>query len=626
MIIQALARYYDILAADPECPIARQGYSTVPVSFSLALSPDGELRGLVPLVQTQQRGKKMIEVSRRMVVPERVVRTVGVKANFLCDTAAYVLGISEKDDVAPQYSAARFAAFCELHFNLLDGVDCPEAYAVLRFLQTHDPRLARDHPLISTHMDDLLKAANLVFRLDGEDRFVHETPLLRRVWESHREANSAAEMGQCLATGEYTAIARLHPALKGVRDAQSSGASLVGFNAPAYESYNRAKGQGWNAPTGERAVFAYTTALNYLLSRESHLPKLSIGDTTVVYWAESPDKTYTDLFSTLFNPDWLTQLSDEPQRDTEAEDLLREMADKIKRGAALDAEQLVANLDENVRFFVLGLAPNAARISVRFFHSDPFIKIVERILKHYQDLKIQREFENQPANIPLYVILGETISKKAKDKESSPLMSGALMRAILMGTPYPAAVYSAILTRIRVDADDPQNHIRRVNYPRAALIKAYLTRKYRTKPESSVQEVLCMALNEQSTYPAYLLGRLFAVLEKAQAEAQGDLNAPIKDRFFSSSCASPITAFPRLLRLSQHHLAKLETPRKIYFERLIGAIMNSLQVDPRPFPAHLSLDDQGVFVLGYYHQRTAFFVSTKPAQAAANHQPVTEIE
>jgi CRISPR-associated protein Csd1 len=251
------------------------------------------------------------------------------------------------------------------------------------------------------------------------------------------------------------------------------------------------------------------------------------------------------------------------------------------------------------------LAPNAARVSVRFFLTDPFQKIVERMMQHYRDLEIVKEFDNQPAYITVRHILDETISKKARDQQASPLMAGALFRAILTDSPYPAALYYAIINRIRADVDD--RGVQKIGYVRAAVIKAFLIRKYRNQPKNPIQEVLVMSLNEQSTIPAYVLGRLFAVLEKVQQEAIGDTNASIKDRYFTSACASPASVFPVLLRLSQHHISKAEHGRSS--DRRIEEILNLLDIEKNPIPSHLSLDEQGIFILGYYHQRPAFYIS-----------------
>ncbi len=604
MILQALARYYEILAEDPESGIVPYGYSQANISFAVLLTENGSMKEIIPLFQVETRGKKQIEVPKRMVVPERVIRTVQVSANFLCDSSPYVFGISDKDEKKPEYAIDRFNAFCELHHQLLDGVDCVEAQALLAFLNRFDPKSARSHPLIVERLDGLLAGGNLVFMLEGRAGFLHEVPELRRAWEAYRTGKASSATGQCLVTGEMAPIARLHNNLKGVKNAQPSGASLVGFNARAYESYNRTDGQGLNAPTSEKAAFEYTAALNRLLSKESENPKFYVGDATVVYWAESPNRAYSEVFSTLFDPDWANTEEQAARRDPRANQRLREIAEKIKSGAPLDTSGLLQGLEPDTKFYVLGLSPNAARVAVRFFYHDPFDRIVQRIMAHYDDLQIEREFEDQPARITIRQMVTETVSKKASKQEAAPLLAGAVLRAMLTGAPYPAALFYAIINRVRADVDDKGKGIRKINYTRAAAIKAYLLRKYRSQPQSPIQEVLCMSLNEQSTQPAYLLGRLFAVLEKAQQDAIGDVNASIKDRYFTSACANPASAFPVLLRLSQHHIAKED---KYKNDRRIEQILNLLDVEANPIPARLTLDEQGVFILGYYHQRADFY-------------------
>ncbi|MBW7883708.1 MAG: type I-C CRISPR-associated protein Cas8c/Csd1 [Caldilineaceae bacterium] len=608
MILQALKRYYDILVQDPDTVIPQFGYSTVGVSFALNISAEGDLLDILPQFNQEQRGKKIVEVPRPMVLPQQVKRSVNVAPNFLWDNSVYVLGLSEDDATKPTYSLARFQAFRHLHRQLLTGVESRAARAVLAFLERHDPAACRDHPTIARHLEVLMKGGNLVFLF--ENAFVHRDPVIRRAWETFKSVQSVDQM-QCLVTGETVSIARLHPSLKRVRDAQPSGATLVGFNAAAYESYNRS--QGLISPVGEVATFAYTTALNYLLSDANPNKKFYLGDTTVVYWAESKNRAYETAFASILEPEYVEEQPAQQQIGRKrAEAALKTAAERVKRTQTLDLDGLLTDLrDENPQFYVLGLAPNAARVSVRLFIADPFGDVVRNITAHYQDLKIVREFDGQPKYLTVEHILSETVSKKTRDKKAAPLMAGAVVRAILTNAPYPAALYYAIINRIRADMDDSEKRIHKINYVRAAVIKAFLIRKYRLQPHNPFKEVLAVALNEQSTIPAYLLGRLFAVLEKVQQEAIGSINASIKDRYFTSACASPRSVFPTLLRLSQHHIAKAEYGRAS--DRRIQDILNMLDVERNPIPARLTLDEQGVFVLGYYHQRAAFYTkATEP--------------
>jgi CRISPR-associated protein Csd1 len=600
MILQSLNRYYDILLEDPDTKIAAFGYSTVGVSFALDISRDGELLNVLPLFEQVQRGKKMVEVSRAMIVPAQVKRAVNIAPNFLWDNTVYVLGISDQDEKKPKYSQDRFKAFCRWNSDLLSGVDDDVARAVIAFLQTHNPQTAREHPAIANHLEALLKGGNLVFMFGGD--FVHRNKRIRQVWETSLTGQDANRM-QCLVTGDVAPIARLHPSLKRVRGAQAVGASLVSFNERAYESYNRTKGQGLNSPVSEKAAFAYTTVLNYLLSDANPNKKLFMGDATVVYWAESENRAYESAFAAFVDPAELEEDSAAKQTGRrKAEQTLQTVTEKVARAQMLDLDALLADLgDENPRFHVLGLSPNAARVSVRFFITDPFERIIDNIKAHYRDLAIVKEYDDQPDYLTVRRILYETVSKKARDQDAAPLLAGAVFRAILTNAPYPAALYYAIINRVRADMDDKEKRITKINYVRAAVIKAFLTRKYRYQPTNPFKEVLTMALNEQSTNPAYLLGRLFAVLEKVQAEAIGNVNASIKDRYFTSACASPRSVFPILLRLSQHHISKLKYGYT--YDNRIQEVVGLFDIENNPIPARLNLDEQGVFILGYYHQR-----------------------
>jgi CRISPR-associated protein Csd1 len=613
MILQALARYYDILLAggeDSEIPLP--GYSVANVSYALNLSAQGELLDIFTQFKQVLRGRKMVDKPRSMIVPEQAGRSGKTPpAYFLCDNNAYVLGISPDDADYPKYSQQRFEAFRQLNKEILSKADCAEARAVIAFLDEYDPAVGREHPVIARYIDDILKAgkANFVFMLNGG--FVHKNAEICRVWEAHNQLGGDDYIGQCLVTGEIAPIASLHSIkIKGIPPYQG-GVALVGFNDRAYESYNRTNGQGLNSPVSKKAMLAYSKALNYLLSDENENKKIMVGNTTVVYWAESENKACANFFSSLFQSD-----TDEPEgtktvRDKTGEQLLKAIANKVKRGQELDEESLFKEIDGDTRFYVLGLeAPNRGRAAVRFFYSDPFKKIVRRITQHYSDLQIG--VDEKHAAITPYRIVNETVSKKAKKQEPAPLLAGAVFHAIFTNSPYPAALYYAIINRIRADVDDEKLKISKINHLRAAVIKAYLIRKYRHQSQHPFQEVLIMSLNEQSTIPAYVLGRLFAVLEKAQQDAIGDVNASIKDRYFTSACASPASVFPILLRLSQHYVSKSD---KYNNDRRIQDILGLLDVEKNPIPSRLTLDEQGIFVLGYYHQRAAFYVKNSAQES-----------
>ena len=607
MILQSLYNYYQILLKDDSLDIAPPGYSAANVSFALNLSSTGELLDIFPFTTKYFDGKKERERNyRRMIVPEQVKRSSGIAANFLCDNAAYVLGISDKEAKDTLYAQKRFEAFRELNTEILAKANNAVARAVVAFLQKHDPQTACQHPVIARHLEALLEGGNIIFQVKGQN--VLDDPEIRSVWEEYKFGQEAVKM-QCLVTGEIEPIARLHPSIQGVRDANPTGASLVGFNERAYESYNRMKGQGLNSPVSQRVASGYGVALNYLLSNQNPNRKIYLGDTTVVYWAESENKSYASAFAALINPEFLEGESVEDQSARkEAEKKMGETAEKVQKVQALDITKLRVGLDDSTRFYVLGLASNAARLAVRFFLTEPFGVFAERIMQHYEDLKIEKEFANQPDYLSPYRILAECVSPKVtrrddEVKSSWSLLGGALIRSILMGAPYPEGLYTAILNRIRHDSDEEKRNIK-INYVRAAYIKAHLLRKYRRQDQNPYQEALNMSLNESFNHPAYVLGRLFAVLERAQREAIGqNINATIKDRYFTSACATPASVFPTLLRLAHHWTAKAEYGG--VSDRKIQDLLDMLEAEP--FPSRLTLDEQGIFVLGYYHQRAAFY-------------------
>ncbi len=618
MILQSLYNYYQILREDPDVEIAEPGYSNAPVSHALNLSLKGELLDIVPLYVLDQKGK---ERPRQMNVPAQIKRSgVSPKPNFMCDYSAFVLGIPEQKGKDSEYGLRRYNEFQRHNIGILSNVDSPAAHAVSAFLQNHNPQRAAENPVIARHLDALLQGRNLIFQVEGKNAL--DDPKIRRAWEKYHLGRDALEM-QCLVTGEIELVARLHPDIKGVVGAQTKGASLVSFNERAYESYNRTKGQGLNSPVSQRVASGYGVALNYLLSPQNPNPKIRLGDMTVVYWADTPEKRYASVFYAFLNPEFQQAQEEDETKDAkdngkrtrakEAEKALGAVAESVQQGKAIDLAALREGLDDSTRFYVLGLAPNASRLSVRFFLTEPFGVFAERIMQHYDDLQIEKEYPNQPTYLSPYRILAECVSPKVtrrddEVKKSWSLLGGAFIRSILTGAPYPEGLYAAFLNRIRHDTDETNDEGRRrnvkINYIRAAYIKAHLIRKYRRQGNNPYQEVLQMSLNPSYTHPAYVLGRLFAWLEKAQLEALGqNINATIKDRYFTSACATPASVFPTILRLSHHWTGKAEYGTNL--EKNIQAMLDMLEA--KPFPPRLTLEEQGVFVLGYYHQRAAFY-------------------
>ena len=566
MILQALTRYYEDLLQRGE--IDSPGWAPARISYALCLDAEGRLVQIVPILEETELGKRTVLQPQPIPLPAAVKRTAGIASNFLWDNSAYLLGIGQKGK--PERSRACFAAAAALHHAVLDGVDAPAARAILAYFDTWRPEQAAEHPALAGQMTEVTAGVNLLFRVDGQ--FPQEDAAVRAAWERYRgEADEGAVRMQCLVTGRQDEIAAVHPAIKGVRDAQSSGAALVSFNAPAFCSYGHE--QNFNAPVGKYAAFAYTAALNHLLADRDNVQ--TIGDTTVVCWAEGADPVYQGFaMGALFGGD-AGGLS-----DSDLHAALKRLAD------GLPCDDL--GIDPNRPFYILGLAPNAARLSVRFFLRDSFGALMKHVNDHYERMEIVRPAYEKFNYLPLWALLRETVNPNARDKSPSPAMAGAAARAIFSGGPYPASLLEAVMLRIRAE--------RNITWGRAAILKAYyLKNPHKDCPE----EVLTVSLNEESSNPAYTLGRLFSVYEAAQQAANPGINATIKDKYFNSAASAPAGIFPVLNNLYQKHLRKLEPGQRIYFDKQVSALKGVLGEN---YPARMTLAQQGSFDLGYYHQ------------------------
>jgi CRISPR-associated protein Csd1 len=555
MILQALNEFYDRVSDQSDIP--QPGFSSEKIHFALVLNSDGDIVQVRDLRET--KGKRLIP--KELFVPARVKKSVNIAANFMWGDTGYVLGYDNKGK--PKRAFDTFSAFKKLHYEIGDNIHDDGMIAILKFLNSWDPQQAQT----LEHWEEMA-GLNIVFQLDGERRYLHQRPIIRDIWLSHCQSKSSATVAACIVYGNRRPIARLHPNIKGVRGAQSSGAALVSFNLDSFSSYG--KEQNFNAPVSEKAAFAYTTALNYLLRSDSP-QKVQIGETTTVFWTERESRMIEIMGTVL---------------ETKSDSDVKEISDFLN---AMRSGKKPEDIDLDDRFFILGLSPNASRLSVRFWHVSTVGEMSKRITQHFDDLSICKSFDNDPEFPGMWQLLIETAAQR-KSENISPVLAGALMRSILTGAAYPQSLLSAIIGRIRAD--------QKVNYIRASIIKACLNRKWRIN--NNEMEV-AMVLNKEETNTAYRLGRLFAALEKVQQDAIPGANATIKDRYGGSASATPRIVFPQLLRLSQHHIQKAE------YGKTTDKIMEGILQGIDAFPAHLSLDDQGLFWLGYYHQRRDFF-------------------
>mgnify|MGYP000845785924 FL=1 len=569
-MLQALVERYETECKEGRLP--RDGWEYRGVLFALVLSEAGDLLQVMPLAQQTMRGKKQVNVPRRIIVPMGETRASGICPFFLCDNSSYFLGMDEKGKA--KRTAECFAAAKKLHEEVLGGVQSEAARAVLAFFERWQggKEMLHTHPALAPYATEISAGANLVFRVART--FVHEDPAVCEAWEKYLDASGSKEKRRCLVTGTLAPIAVKHPALKGVSGAQATGAMLVSFNANAYESYGHDGEQGGNAPVSKKAAFAYGTALNALLADREHTK--IIGDTTMVYWAEEESEAAQDLLCGMLFGD----------EDKMTDDLLDSVLKKVQAGAAIDYEGVAISYANP--FYILGLAPNAARLSVRFFLQGSFGDFLRNLALHMEQMKIVRPSWETRGNVPLWELLRETVNPNAKVKMASPIMAGAMLRAVLTGGKYPVSVFQNILLRIHAEQGE-----RKINARRAGFLKAYLMRNRGRK--------IAVALDENSTDVAYLLGRWFAVLEEVQEKANPEIKATIRDRFFDSACGTPAHVFPMLQKLALHHLKKLEKAPRVYLDKKLSEIMGKL--DAKDMPRHLPLEEQGVFILGYYHQK-----------------------
>lgn len=578
MILQSLVRYYEILAEKGE--VERPGWSKAKVSFALEISEKGELIGVLPLKDLDERGKKMVWVPKEIRVPQMLTRSSGVAANFLCDNTSYFLGTDTKGK--PERSLECFECAKEKHLEILKNADSPAAEAVKAYFETWDPGQTFHNPILQPYLDEMMAGANLIFLWKG--RYVQEDREVQAAWETYRQQDEQEAESICLVTGERSSIARIHSNIKGLQGAQSSGAALVSFNAPAFESYG--KEQSYNAPVGNYAVYAYTTALNYLLKNRRKMSY--IGDTAVVYWAENGKEIYRNVFAAVSEP-----ISDN-------QELVHDVFHNLELGRAVDLQAVQEKLDPEQKFYILGIAPNAARIAVRFFYTDSFGNILRHLKEHYDRMEIVRPAADTLRYLGVWRMLQETVNQKSKDKKPAAGLTAQVYQSIIAGGRYPNGLYQAVLGRIRADQDNSDQRIYKITRGKAAIIKAYLLRN-----ASYEREVLTVALNEECKSPAYVAGRVFAMLEEIQEKANPGINSTIKDRYFNSACATPGVVFPILMKLKNSHIRKLDSKgMRIYFEQKLTELegMLEIQEDGTIWPKRLSLEEQGAFILGYYHQ------------------------
>lgn len=575
MILQSLASYYRRIAETTNSEIAPEGFEKKEIPFLIIIDRRGKFIGVQDTREAEGKKKR----GRIFIVPKGVKKTSGIAANLLWDTPGYIFGMPKKDPTKDKESLLKRAKEQQLCFIKKMQETFPEPdkdegiNAVFTFMGQSDHQPLFSDPLWREIEEN---GSNITFKLDSDPVLVCQRPSLISVIAGNGiEDGKSSELQTCLVSGDKDVPVRLHTAIKGVRGAKTSGANIVSFNLDAFRSFG--KEQGLNAPVGKKAEFAYTTALNHLLARDSR-QKIQVGDATTVFWAEHKN-ILEDVFAGLFGE----SSKENPEQINIA---IRALYESPKTGAPPLAE-------DYTRFYVLGLAPNAARIAVRFWYAGTVGEVAGHIRQHFEDCSIIHGL-NQPEHLSIFRMLVSTAAQ-GKSENIQPNLAGEFMKAILDGTPYPQTLLASTIRRCRAEQE--------VTYPRAALIKAVLIRIH-----SQNEKEINMALDTGNTNIGYRLGRLFAVLEKTQEEASNP-GSNVRDRFYGSASSTPVSVFSHLLKLNKYHLSKLEKKdeksrgRVVNLERLIGEILSGIA----DFPPHLSLQDQGRFAVGYYHQRQDFF-------------------
>lgn len=516
----------------------------------------------------------------------------GIDKNTIEHRPLYIFGLNyDKGTLTPTDATNKAAkshnCFCEWNEKFFENIDSPICKAYLNFIRTWEPEQETQNPHLLA-LGKEYSSSYYEFGLDGSpETKLHNDSKFKAAYEDYLAQLNAdsdsddTELSTCSILGEKLPQARIHDKIKGIKGGMSSGCVLVGMKESAFESYG--KKQSYNSNVSEKAMKMYTSAFNSLLADRSHYK--TFDDMTIVYFAmKKNDAEECNMFAGMFSG-----FEDELNKTvvTEADRNINTVMTQLKQGRTADMPY-----DPNVEFYVAGFTPNSSRISQKFIFHDKFGRIFDNVLKHQQDIS----FTEGQHQVSIERIKRELISpKSSKEKVPSPL-TAALFEAILKGTRYPDELLSTVITRVKTDSDEDNNHFIKLNDTRAGLIKGCINRKQN-------KEEIKMSLDLENKNQAYLCGRLFAVLEKIQQDASGGgLNRTIKDSYFASACSKPSTVFPKLYKLSQNHIKKLSSP--IFYNKLCGEILDGLD---GKFPSTLSLDDQGRFIVGYAQQNKALY-------------------
>ena len=595
MLIRALCDYYDVLAEKDL--VLPDGYSEVPIKYVIVLTPDGKIENIISCMKTEEQPQKNGKIKEKLV-PQTMrfskrTEKPGIESNTIEHRPLYIFGLNlEKEKLNPKDRTGKaeksHRAFVEHNLRFIEGLRSPVIDAFRNFLMNWKPEEETENQ----HILDLGKdyaGAGFAFCLSGNpDLMLHTDSQIKEKWEkeyARGQSQPGEHQAQCAITGEVSDIARIHSKIKGIAGGAATGNVLVGYKHSATCSYGNE--QSYNSNISELAMRKYTEALNYILKQQAH--KIVMDDITIAFWAMDGGDEHEMTFQEMLMSQSSRKTADEVNSMLKSL-LSRGMKTRITTN---ELKELDAELDGNIDFYIVGLKPNSSRISIKFLYRKKFLDMLWNLARFQDELQVSEEVRV----VSLSSIKMNCMSSKSNSEKISPALFTKLFEAAIYGTNYPYSLLETMIRRVKTD--------KFINATRAGVIKAYLTR--------NKKEEWKVSLDRSNNNQAYLCGRLFAVLENIQNQAVGGgkLNSTIKDKYFASAAAKPASIFPTLIKLSQHHMKKLNDGSQIFHAKLVGEIMNMLENE---FPKILSLVEQGKFIIGYYQQVQDFFASKKPTE------------
>lgn len=569
MILKALYDYYHRCGNLPQPGMERKE-----IGFLIVIDNEGKFLRF----EDRRKDKKQ---AHRFLVKKQVERSSNIMPNYLYDNSGYVFGYSDKDDVSAQYQAFKnkVKTIFELHPNNQEIVAVNKFYQQEQSVILEQMKADSLWPEIEKNLNK--KYSTFSFLIQGETKIVAE---IAELMDNETEVEMQTSLQTCLVSGKKSVTVETTTATM-IPGSQAK-AKLVAFQVSSgYDSYGKSK--GGNAPICKEAEFAYTTALNHLLESGSR-KKFMVGSRTFLFWASNNNEVSRKAEECLYHLSVFNNQEDNPDKNVGQ---IREVFESIYNGK-------LKSTSEDI-FYILGLAPNAARIAVTYWAEIPLRKFAETICKHFDDMEVVDNRPNKKTYMALPHMIA-TVTLGGKVSDATPNLSDAVVKSIFEGLTYPQTLFASCIRRIRAESSEKEKNS--VYITRAAIIKAYLNRL------KNNQTKIKAMLDKDNTNQGYLCGRLFAVLEKIQEDANNQHT--IRERYMNSASSTPAAVFPTILNLSNHHVDNLKNEgRKIYFDKLKGEIITKIEAEG--FKAQLDLQDQGRFFIGYYHQRQDFFTKNE---------------